>query len=90
MVEAMVLSGLLRCKVLGLRLKTSTPASGECLWPRARTPADRAGFQPVLRTPGDSLEGERPRTSVTDRLYIVLKGPAPRQAAVGLRAGRDL
>ena len=78
MVEAMVLGGLRRCEVLGLRL-------GDLKRPRAaavrgrgrrRPPAHRARLGSVLRQRGRVPRWRRPRTSVTDRVFVVLKGPA--------------
>ena len=56
---------------------TSTPASGGCSSPRARAAGSgscrsRPGSSPSL---GDYLDAERPRTSATDRVFVVLKGP---------------
>ena len=68
MVQAMLLGGLRRCEVLGLRLGDVRPGEG-------RTEG-RAGQR--IGGPGFSrrryLELERPRTSSTDRVFVVLKG----------------
>jgi site-specific recombinase XerD len=58
MVEAMVLGGLRRCEVLGLRLGDIIPVSVR-----------------FFTTIGRYLDQERPRTSATDRVFVVLKGP---------------
>ena len=76
MVLAMVLGGLRRCEVLGLRLSD--------LWVGERRvfiAEGKGGHQRVVpiadrffRAVGDYLHDERPET-VTDRLFVVLKGP---------------
>jgi integrase/recombinase XerD len=76
MVLAMVLAGLRRCEVLGLRLadvragdRRLFVAEGKGGHQRVIPVAD--GF---LRALGDYLRDERPATA-TDRLFVVLKGP---------------
>jgi site-specific recombinase XerD len=76
MVLAMVLAGLRRCEVLGLRLADVRPgdrrlfvAEGKGGHQRVIPVAD--GF---LRALGGYLHDERPATA-TDRLFVVLKGP---------------
>jgi integrase/recombinase XerD len=76
MVLAMVLAGLRRCEVLGLRLADVRPgdrrlfvAAGKGGHQRVIPVADR-----VLAALGDYLHDERPATA-TDRLFVVLKGP---------------
>jgi integrase/recombinase XerD len=56
MVAAMVLGGLRRCEVLGLRLGDLKPLSGGCSSPRAR--ADTSGWSP-------SPDGSSPRSVST-------------------------
>jgi integrase/recombinase XerD len=77
MVEAMVLGGLRRCEVLGLRLEDVH--AGERRVFVAEGKGGRQRIVPVsgrfFATLGDYLEAERPRTSVTDRVFVVLKGP---------------
>jgi integrase/recombinase XerD len=77
MVEAMVLAGLRRCEVLGLRLEDIN--AGERRVFVAEGKGGRQRIVPVsgrfFATLGDYLEGERPRTSATDRVFVVLKGP---------------
>ncbi len=77
MVEAMVLGGLRRCEVLGLRLGDLQP--GERRLFVAEGKGARQRIVPVsarfFATAADYFEGERPRTSVTDRVFVVLKGP---------------
>ena len=84
----MVLGGLRRCEVLGLRLSD--------LWVGERRvfiAEGKGGHQRVVpiadrffRVVGDYLHDERPET-VTDRLFVVLKGPrrvsrSPRRASM--------
>jgi len=76
MVEAMVLGGLRRCEVLGLRVRDVTlgehrlfVAEGKGGHQR-RVPVSRRFFV----TLADYLATERPRTDA-DRLFVVLKGP---------------
>jgi integrase/recombinase XerD len=77
MVLAMLLGGLRRCEVLGLRMadvrvgdRQLFIAEGKGGHHRVIPVADR-----FLRALGDYLHDERPGTSVTDRLFVVLKGP---------------
>lgn len=77
MVLAMVLAGLRRCEVLGLRL--------EDLWVGERrlfVAQGKGGHQRVVPVAdrffvavGDYLHDERPKAAPTDRLFVVLKGP---------------
>jgi integrase/recombinase XerD len=76
MVLAMVLAGLRRCEVLGLRLadvragdRRLFVAEGKGGHQRVIPVADR-----FLEALGDYLHDERPATA-TDRLFVVLKGP---------------
>jgi integrase/recombinase XerD len=75
MVEAMVLGGLRRCEVLGLRLRDVSPGEQ-----RLFVAEGKGGHQrsvPVSRrffsTLSDYLAKERPQTDV-DRVFVVLKG----------------
>jgi integrase len=76
MVEAMVLGGLRRCEVLGLRLRDLE------VGPRRVFIVDGKGGQqrkiPVsprfFTSVAAYLDNERPRTD-TDRVFVVLKGP---------------
>ncbi len=77
MVLAMVLAGLRRCEVLGLRLADVRPgdrrlfvAEGKGGHQRVIPVADR-----FLEALGDYLHDERPAESSTDRVFVVLKGP---------------
>ena len=77
MILAMVLGGLRRCEVLGLRL-------GD-LWVGERRlfiAEGKGGHHRVVRianrfftAAGDYLHDERPKPSATERLFVVLKGP---------------
>ena len=76
MVFAMVLGGLRRCEVLGLRLEDLRVGDR-----RAFIAEGKGGHQRVVpisnrffTAAGDYLHDERPATS-TDRLFVVLKGP---------------
>jgi site-specific recombinase XerD len=88
MVEAMLLGGLRRCEVLGLRLEDLRPGER-----RAFVAEGKGGHQRIVpvstrffRSVADYLEIERPRTSSTDRVFVVLKGPRRGQSltAAGL------
>jgi integrase/recombinase XerD len=76
MVQAMLLGGLRRCEVLGLRLPDVRPGEN-----RLFIVEGKGGHQRIVpvsprffTTLAAYLEGERPRTSSTDRLFVVLKG----------------
>ncbi|MBA2438286.1 MAG: tyrosine-type recombinase/integrase [Acidimicrobiia bacterium] len=77
MVEAMVLGGLHRCEVLGLRL--GDIKAGERRLFITEGKGGRQRIIPVsvrfFATVGRYLDQERPRTSATDRVFVVLKGP---------------
>jgi site-specific recombinase XerD len=77
MVEAMVLGGLRRCEVLGLRL--GDIKAGER---RLFIAEGKGGRQRIVAvsgrffaTVGCYLDQERPPSSATDRVFVVLKGP---------------
>lgn len=76
MVQAMVLGGLRRCEVLGLALGDLHP--GERRVFVAEGKGGRQRIVPVsaqfFATVADYLDSERPRTSSTDRVFVVLKG----------------
>lgn len=76
MVEAMVLGGLRRCEVLGLRFADLHP--GERRLFVADGKGARQRIVPVstrfFATVAEYFEIERPRTSATDRVFVVLKG----------------
>jgi site-specific recombinase XerD len=76
MVEAMLLGGLRRCEVLGLRLEDLRPGER-----RLFIAEGKGGHQRIVpisnrffRTVADYLQIERPRRSTTDRVFVVLKG----------------
>jgi integrase/recombinase XerD len=77
MVEAMVLGGLRRCEVLGLRLEDIN--AGERRVFVAEGKGGRQRIVPIsgrfFAALGDYLDDERPRTAATDRVFVVLKGP---------------
>jgi site-specific recombinase XerD len=77
MVLAMVLAGLRRCEVLGLRM--ADVRAGDR---RLFVAEGKGGHQRVvpvagrfLQVLGDYLHDERPAAAPTDRLFVVLKGP---------------
>ena len=76
MVEAMVLGGLRRCEVLGLRLEDLRPGEG-----RVFVSDGKGGHRvssrslEVLPLGGGLSSTERPEQAETDRLFVVLKGP---------------
>ena len=76
MFEAMVLGGLRRCEVLGLRLGDLDAAHRQIFIAEGkgghqrRIPISTRWFSTV----GDYLRIERPKESVTDRVFVVLKG----------------
>ncbi|MDP8969996.1 MAG: tyrosine-type recombinase/integrase, partial [Actinomycetota bacterium] len=77
MVQAMLLGGLRRCEVLGLRLEDIKPGEHRVFIAEGKgghqriVPVSPRFFAAVC----DYLNHERPRTSSTDRLFVVLKGP---------------
>ena len=77
MVFAMVLGGLRRCEVLGLRLEDLKP--GERRVMIAQGKGGRARIVPVsarfFAALGEYLEHERPPTSPDNHVFVVLKGP---------------
>jgi site-specific recombinase XerD len=77
MVEAMVLGGLRRCEVLGLRLADLQVAAR-----RVFIAEGKGGHQRLIPVSGRFfasvaayLDVERPAEAATDRLFVVLKGP---------------
>jgi integrase/recombinase XerD len=77
MVLAMLLAGLRRCEVLGLRFADVQVADRRLVITEGKgghhrvVPAANRFFGAL----GDYLHGERPATAGTDRLFVVLKGP---------------
>jgi len=88
MVEAMVLGGLRRCEVLGLGLRDVRPGERRVFVAEGKGARER--IVPMssrfFATTADYFETERPRTSATDRVFVVLKGPRRGQplSAAGL------
>jgi integrase/recombinase XerD len=77
MVEAMLLGGLRRCEVLGLRLEDLRVGER-----RVFVANGKGGHQRVVpisgrffTTVGRYLDDERPPNATTDRVFVVLKGP---------------
>jgi site-specific recombinase XerD len=77
MVEAMLLGGLRRCEVLGLRFEDLRPGDG-----RVFVAEGKGGHQRLIpmarrffRTLSVYLDTERPDESTTPRVFVVLKGP---------------
>jgi integrase/recombinase XerD len=77
MVLAMVLAGLRRCEVLGLRMADVRVGDR-----RLFVAEGKGGHQRVvpvagrfLQVMGDYLHDERPAAAATDQLFVVLKGP---------------
>jgi integrase len=88
MVEAMLLGGLRRCEVLGLRLGDLRPGER-----RLFIAEGKGGHQRIVpvsprffTTLVAYLAGERPEPSADDHLFLVLKGPrrGQRLSAAGL------
>jgi len=77
MVEAMLLGGLRRCEVLGLRLVDVHPGEKRLFIAEAKGGHQR--IVPVsarfFTTLASYLDVERPSDSETDRVFLVLKGP---------------
>ena len=77
MVEAMVLGGLRRCEVLGLRLEDLRAVERRVFIVEGKgghqrlVPISGRFFASVARY----LDAERPREATTDRVFVVLKGP---------------
>jgi len=77
MVQAMLLAGLRRCEVLGLRMADLHP--GERRLFIAEGKGGRQRIVPIsaqfFTTVAAYYDAERPRTSATDQVFVVLKGP---------------
>ena len=77
MVDAMVLGGLRRCEVLGLRLEDLS--AGERRLFIAEGKGGRQRIVPVsarfFAAVGAYLESERPAAAATSQVFVVLKGP---------------
>jgi integrase/recombinase XerD len=77
MIEAMLLGGLRRCEVLGLRLEDLRLGENRLFIAQGKGGHER--LVPIsatfLSTVADYLNRERPADASTDRLFVVLKGP---------------
>jgi integrase/recombinase XerD len=77
MAEAMLLGGLRRCEVLGLRLEDLRPGEKRVFVAEGKGGQQR--LVPVsarfFATLAAYLDAERPRPAATDRVFVVLKGP---------------
>jgi integrase/recombinase XerD len=77
MLEAMVLGGLRRCEVLGLRLEDLRPVERRVFIADGKgghqrlVPVSARFFASVARY----LDAERPAAAATDRVFVALKGP---------------
>ncbi|MGH7338174.1 MAG: tyrosine-type recombinase/integrase, partial [Myxococcota bacterium] len=76
MVQAMLLGGLRRCELLGLRLVDVRVADRSLFVAEGKGGHQRVVpiANPFFTAVGDYLREERPQTS-TDRLFVALKGP---------------
>jgi site-specific recombinase XerD len=76
MVEAMVLGGLRRCEVLGLRIEDLRPGEDRVFVADGKGGHQR--FVPIsarfFRSTALYIERERPEEAVTERLFVSLKG----------------
>jgi integrase/recombinase XerD len=86
--EAMVLAGLRRCEVLGLRLDDLQVAAR-----RVFIAEGKGGHQRLITVSGrffaslaSYLDAERPSDADTDRVFVVLKGPRRGQLTGSSRA----
>jgi integrase/recombinase XerD len=77
MVEAMLLGGLRRCEVLGLRFEDLRPGENQVFVADGKGGHQRlVPISPTFfSTVAAYVETERPVDSPTDRLFVVLKGP---------------
>ncbi len=88
MVQAMLLGGLRRCEVLGLRMPDLRPGERRVFIVEGK--GGRQRIVPVstqfFTAVAAYYDSERPRTSITDRVFVVLKGPRRGQplSAAGL------
>jgi integrase/recombinase XerD len=88
MVEAMLLGGLRRCEVLGLRFEDLRPGENQVFVADGKGGHQR--LVPISQTffaaVADYLNAERPADAPTDRVFVVLKRPRRGQAlsAAGL------
>jgi len=82
MVEAMVLGGLRRCEVLGLRVEDLRPGEGRVFVREGKGGHQRLVpiSQRFFRSTAAYLSTERPQDCETEQLFVVLKGPRRGQA----------
>ena len=77
MVEAMLLGGLRRCEVLGLRFEDLRPGEGRVFIAEGKGGHQR--LTPIsprfFRTVAAYTDNERPAEAVTERVFVALKGP---------------
>jgi integrase len=77
MAEAMLLGGLRRCEVLGLRLGDLRPGERRLFIAEGKGGHQRIVpvSQRFFATLADYLDAERPDPAATDHIFVVLKGP---------------
>lgn len=77
MVEAMLLGGLRRCEVLGLRLGDLRPGERRLFIAEGKGGHQRIVpvSQRFFASLADYLDTERPASAATDHIFLVLKGP---------------
>ena len=77
MVEAMVLGGLRRCEVLGLRTEDLRPGERRLFIAEGKGGHQRLASVSArfFRSVSRYVESERPEGATTKRLFVVLKGP---------------
>ncbi|HET8657719.1 MAG TPA: tyrosine-type recombinase/integrase [Micromonosporaceae bacterium] len=88
MVELMLLAGLRRCEVLGLALAEVRPGERRVFIAEGKGGSQRIVpvASPFFVSLASYLERERPAESLTDKVFVVLKGAPPRSAAERRRA----
>ena len=76
MVELMLLAGLRRCEVLGLALADVRPGERRVFVAEGKGGSQRIVpvGSPFFLSLASYLDGERPMTAVTDKVFVVLKG----------------
>ncbi|HET6873891.1 MAG TPA: tyrosine-type recombinase/integrase [Acidimicrobiales bacterium] len=77
MVQAMVLGGLRRCEVLGLRFEDLRPGENRVFIVDGKGGHQRYASISArfFRSVGAYVDAERPAEAVTDSVFVVLKGP---------------
>ncbi len=73
----MLLGGLRRCEVIGLRLEDVRVADRSLFIAEGKGGHQRVVpiSNPFFAAVGDYLRGERPQGTATDRVFVTLKGP---------------